>query len=149
MLEKYGNAAIGQSLAKFGSIHTNFKFGGQTLPTGHSSDDSLPTHRAWFWNFSFVLVLEWLPAPRPIICYLFGDPPPRPNWSKCCRTRLHLGFSAKFQLARWSHRVALFSGLNHPPNHPPPKFESLGSHHLLSWQIPSNGICSAPPPLYF
>ena len=57
--------------------------------------------------------------------------------------------SGKFQLARWSHEVDIFPVRNHPPSHPatqppshpPPKFERLGSHHLLSWQIPSNGMC--------
>ena len=34
--------------------------------------------------------------------------------------------SGKFQLARWSHNVALFSTQNHPSTHPPP------AGHLLS-----------------
>ena len=38
MLEKYkykcSNRPIGQSLAKFGGIHTNFEFGGKFYPRG-------------------------------------------------------------------------------------------------------------------
>ena len=55
--------------------------------------------------------------------------------------------SGKLQLVRWSREVALFPVNTHPSTHPPPKFGRLGSHHLLSWQIPSNGMCGVPPPL--
>ena len=49
-----------------------------------------------------------------------------------CHTRLHLGFSfweyGKFQLAWWSHRVALFSGLDHPlPTEPQLNHQSIST----------------------
>ena len=74
--------------------------------------------------------------------------------------------SGKFQLARWSHEVALFPVRippTHPPTHPPPMLgrpESCGDVPTIDWtsyqilsnvmcgQITSIGMCGVPyPPL--
>ena len=57
--------------------------------------------------------------------------------------------SGKFQLARWSHKVAIFSVRVPPPSHQPPK-EGLDlvlcPHlNLNIWTVTPSGTCSVPP----
>ena len=51
--------------------------------------------------------------------------------------------SGKFQLARWSHRVALFSGLDQPPpTHPQLSFFCK----YCAVSPPQQSMCGVPPP---
>ena len=53
--------------------------------------------------------------------------------------------SGKFQLARWSHEVVIFpERTTHPHTHPPPP-DHMDFLVWISYQIPSNGLCSVPP----
>ena len=76
------------------------------------------------------------------VLYILQLPPGRTssNFTKC-PSQFHFLLILQFtmlilassRLTRWSHKVELFPVRIHPPSHLPPKFERLGSQHLLCW----------------